>query len=719
MQPVTPPMLEAPMFENLSLDLRGVWSAVYRNRYVVVIVLVLALIAGIITTMLMTRRYQAAVTLQIEQQAARVFEKQDADQAELGGDEERFLQTQIDILESRTIRQQVVRRLKLDQNDSFFIRMGMRTPMSATGLSGVVDERRKYAVSILGQNLEVMLPRASRVVAVKFSGPDPILAAEIANAIAETYIQFNLQHKLDTSAYARNFIESQLAITKQRLEDSERGLIEYARQARLIDTGSGDASANGGPRSLTASNLVQINTAYAQASAVRVLAQTRWEQAQRSPLMSLPEVLGNETVQALVQRRAAAQAQYDQDRQRRKEDFPTMKQAAANIAQLTTQIQATADAIRTSFQDQYLTAQKAEDALNARLGQLKNDTLAEQDRTVRYTILKREADTNRTLYEGLLQRYKELSASAGLLSNNISIVDKAYPPGAPISPKLWLNLLISLVAGAIIAGAVVMTREKLDDVILQPDDITRKLHETFLNTTPSIPSGISPWTEMKNVRSPLSEAYYALRTSIELTLPGGTPHTILFTSTRQAEGKSTSAAAIAQNFARTGKRVLLIDMDLRKPSLHHIFKTPHTNGIVNVLVRSKTIDEVKTVTEIPNLDFVACGPLPPNPAELLSGSALPELIARIRGDYDHIILDGPPVLGLADAVLLGNVTDAVIFVVEFNSSRSGQAKVAINRLRAGGAYLLGVVLTKYDSRKTGYGDEYGYGYTYGAEPPPV
>ena len=182
-----------------------------------------------------------------------------------------------------------------------------------------------------------------------------------------------------------------------------------------------------------------------------------------------------------------------------------------------------------------------------------------------------------------------------------------------------------------------------------------------------------------------------------------------------AEGKSTSAVAIASNLARSGKHVLLIDSDLRKPSLHRLMDTVRTEGFANVLARHRTIEEVTTKTATPNLDFIGCGPLPPNPAELLSGPTLGIILNELRKRYDHVIIDGPPVLGLADAVLLSSVTDAVIFIIQFNSSKSSQAKAAIARLRSGGATILGAVLTKFDVRKTGYGDEYGYVYTYGAD----
>lgn len=707
-------------FDDLALDLRATWSLLYRNRYLFLVIVVLALIAGLAVTMLSTPTYTAETSVQIEEQTTRVLESDDTDLRPSTSDEERFLQTQIDVLQSRAVRQLVSDKLNLTRGDTFFLRMGLKPPAGTVGRLDAVASRREAVITILGKHLNIVLPRNSRIAQIEFTSPDPVLAAQVSKMFAQTYIMFNLQRKFDTSAYARSFVEGRLAEVKRRLEDSERALIDYARSAGLIDASNAANDPGVQPsnmRSLTVANLVQLNQAYAAATAQRVTAEQRWEQARRTPLMSLPDVATNATVQTLVQRRAEAQAAYDQDRQRRKPEFPSMQQAAAQIAELDQQVNAAARNILSGYKDQYETALKQEQGLGASLEQLKRSTLSEQDRTVRYTILRREADTNRILYDGLLQRYKELSASAGLLSNNISIVDEAPVPTAPVSPKLWINMLVALILGSILAAVVVFVREKLEDVVRLPEDVGRKLHLTHLNSVPLLPSGMTPKDALADVRSALSEAYYALRTSIELASPDGPPRLMLFTSSRQGEGKSTSASAIAQNFARTGKRVLLVDGDLRKPSLHRIIDMPRTEGLANLLARLRTVDEVIHPTATPNLDFIACGSLPPNPAELLSGASLGMVMQELRSRYDHIIIDGPPVLGLADAVLLGNMADAVIFVIQFNSSKSSQARAAIARLESGGARVLGAVLTKFDARKTGYGEEYGYAYSYGNEQP--
>jgi len=424
-------------------------------------------------------------------------------------------------------------------------------------------------------------------------------------------------------------------------------------------------------------------------------------------------VLSNATIQELSQRQAELRANYDLELERRKPDFPTMRQAKAQLDELDRQIASLANVIRNSLRNQYETAQRQEDALTQRLASLKEDTLNEQDRGVQYTILRREADTNRALYDGLLQRYKELTAAAGLLSNNITIIDTAERPTTPYSPRLAVNLAIAAFLGLIIAAMTAFIREKLVDVIRTPADVSEKLGVPFLNSIPVAKTGATVEAALHDHRSPVSEAYYSLRTSIQLATSNQQHQILLFASTRPSEGKSTSAFAVAQDFGRIDKRVLLIDGDLRKPSLHRVLGLASTNGFANVLAGMSSLEDVIVKTSAPNLDFIPCGPMPPNPAELLSGANLSATLHQARQMYDLVVIDGPPLLGLADAVLLAINADAVVFVCEARMTKTNQIRTAISRLQVAGARILGVTLTKFDFKESGYGDEYGYSYSYG------
>jgi capsular exopolysaccharide synthesis family protein len=707
--------------EELSRTLRSLWSTFYRNRLLIAAIVAGAMLAGLGITMLMTPKFKATASIQIDQQSTNVLGdsgQQSLQQNDSWQDADRFLQTQMDVLQSRALALSVAQDLNLGSNDDFVARMGEKPKDKPQGALSLADTKQAQILDILLDKLKVELPRNSRVVAISFTSPDPRLAARIANAFAADFMMFNMKRKFGSSTYARNFLEGQLNDTRTKLEASERALLDYARGANLLDVSGGIAagtdSSTGSttPRSLTTSNLVELNDAYSQAQAARVQMQQHWQQAQASSPLQLQEVLTNPAIMQLAQLKAQAQAAYQQDLQRHKPDYPQMQQAAAHIAELDRQINSMANSIRSSIKEQYLTALKQEQALGEQVNGLKSSTQNEQSRSVEYNILKRTVDTNRTMYDSLLQRYSEVSAQAGVAANNISQVDVADVPAKPVSPRPFINLALAALLGLVAAAGFVLLRDKFDDSIRTPEDVPAKLGLTFLNTTPLLDEATTPQEALDDPRSALSEAYAALRASIELSHKGGAPRTLAVTSTRQSEGKSTTAFAIARNFAKIGRKVVLIDGDLRKPSLHRLANAHNNKGFSNLLAGIASIEEALQPTDIATLSLIAAGPLPPNPAELLSGPRLGDLIAQLTQRFDTVIVDAPPVLGLADTILIGSNTDATLFVVEANGSHHGHAKAAVRRLASSNITLIGALLSKYDARKIGYGYGYGYNYTY-------
>ena len=713
--PDGPFALALPREDDIAaFDLRAIWSAVYRNRWLILAVLAVALLAGLAATLLMTRVYRAEATVQIEQQTSRVLGTEDEEPYAGMQDAERFLETQLDIMRSRYLAERVAQDLRLFGNPRFFQAMQIEIPAQPEGALTLEQTRREAVLDAMADNLTVTLPRNSRIARIGFDSPDPVLAARIANSFATNFITSNLQRKFDTSSYARQFLSGQLADAKQRLEESERNMIAYARSARLIDASNAATTEQqqAGPRSLVTSSLVQLNSAHSEAVAARIQAQQKWATASGTPAISLPEVLANPAIQQLVQQRAEQRSVYEQELQRRREDFPSVRQAAARIAELDSQIATLASNIKSGIQQQYRTAMQQERQLAGNISQLKGETLAEQDRSVRYNILKRETDTNREMYEGLLQRYREVSAEAGVTANNISLLDDADTPVDPISPRPVLNMGLAGAAGLGLALLLVFARERLDDAVRSPDDVQTKLGTTLLGVVPKA-SNEGAEEALEDPRSALSEAYHALRTSLELSSPAGVPSSLIFTSSEEGEGKSTSAYAVARDFARIGRKVLLVDGDLRKPSMHKMLGLPNTAGLSSVLAHQRGLEESVQPEVAPNLDFLAAGPLPPNPAELLAAGPLDELLSEFTRSYDLVVVDAPPVMGLSDAPLLASRIGGTVFVVEANKAHRGQAKVAIRRLTSMQARLLGTLLTKFDAHVIGYGHDYGYGYRYG------
>ncbi|PBN41946.1 exopolysaccharide biosynthesis protein [Sphingobium sp. D43FB] len=694
------------------IDLRAIWATIYRNRFVMGLILAGCIALGILSILIMPRVYEARSSVQIDQQIAKVLGTED-DQTMIGGaDADRFLQTQVDIVKSRSMAKKVSDSLGLAANDRFLEQMGV-----GAVLGDKRGKREETVLDTLQRNLDVDLKRNSRVVGILFRSREPALADRIANSYAENVISGNIQRKYSTSAYSRNFLEKQLGLAKGRLEASERSLIGYARSAQLIDASSG-AKQNweaSGPRSLVTANLVQLNESYAAAATARSQARERWEQARGAALMTLPEVLANDGMQRLLQRRAELNADFSQLRQRLTPEHPTVSQVGAQVAELEQQIRGFAESIRNSIRNQYLTTERQYTALAAQVATLKGATLAEQDRSVQYNILQREVDTNRQLYESLLQRFKEVSAEAGIATNNISMVDLAETPRRPISPRPLINLALATLSGLCLALVYAFARERLDDAIRNPEDVESKLHMPLLGVVPEVESS-TPVEDLQDSKSEITEAYNSIRTAIELSSNQGLFKSVLVSSSSKGEGKSTTSYALARGFAMVGRKVLLIDADLRRPSLHKFLNVRQSDkGLSTLLARSSTALEsiLPMGMGMANAFFMPSGPLPPDPANLFAGDAVETLLESLSADYDIIILDGPPVLALADATELTAAVQATIFVCAAGSAHFGQTRAAVTRLDRAHGNLIGAVVTKYNSRKTGYGpysDYYRYNY---------
>lgn len=699
------------------IDVRAIWSTVYRNRYLMIAALAVCILLGVVVTFLSTPIYKATAQVQIDMQAAKIIEGADVQSPTGAQDADRYLETQVDVLQSRSLARTVATQLGLFRDPTFLPQMHMKAAEAPQGSFNLQQTQREQVIDALEGNLKVKLPVDSSAVNVSFLSPDRALSAKIANSFADNFITSNLRRKFDTSAYAREFLESQLKQTRQRLEESERALIGYARSARLIDTSSGTSGTQSGPSSLTTTSLIQLNQNLSQAIADRIKTEQRWRETAGTPLMNLSIVQQNPAISALIQQRAQLRAQYQQNSKRYDPTYATQQELQSQIDTLTSQANRIATELRDGIRQDYAVALRQEKALQGQLSGFKDTTLAEQDRGVRYNILRREVDTNRTLYDGLLQRYKEISAAAGISANNISIIDRADPPVRPVSPRPLLNLALSIVAGLLVGSGLIFLRENFNDLVRSTQDVERMLGLSAVGVIPKLSESSNPREEMADRKSNMSEAYAALRTKLLLSTPTGAPKSLIFTSSGPGEGKSTSALATAYSFAQIGLKVALIDADMRRPSQHKRFGTDNRRGLSSVLASQETFDNVVHHTDQPGLDLVTAGPIPVNPAELIAGSGMRLLIDHCERHYDVVIIDSPPVLGLADAPTLVASVGSTIFVVEANRVHGRQAKDALSRLSSANSHVLGVLLTKFDAKAIGYySSDYGYLYNYGERP---
>lgn len=695
------------------IDFRLIFAVVRRRQWWILGILALAAAAAVLITTLQTPLYTAQASVQINDQSDQVLrEGEDTGQNNNGYDTDRFLKTQVGVLQSRGLAVRVAQKLKLFGNARFYTAMGIEPP--APGLPP--RQLRELTIGLLQGGLKVDLPYDSRIASLAFTSGDPAVSAEVANAFASEMIQATLQRRYDSSAYAREFVSNQLGEAKTRLEASERALNAYAREAGLIrtrDAPVGDdegGGGSGGASSVTTASLVQLNNAANEARAARIAAEGRVKAVEAVPLLSSKEVLANSTVQSLLTQRAALQGRLEQERAEHLEDYPGIAELKAQITEVNRQLTTVATSVRSALRNDYVAARAAEDALDAQVGSLKGATLAEQDRSVQYNLLAREADTNRELFNGLLQRYKELNAASGISTSNLAVIDEAEPPLSPSSPNLMRNIVLGLILGLLLAIAVVFLSFTIDDTIRVPEDVERKLGLSLLGVVPR--SEIEPEEALGDPKSPMSEGYNALRASLLHATSHGLPPVMLVTSAQASEGKTTTSEAVARTLARLGKRVLLVDGDLRRPSIHRRLGVGNERGLSTLLTSGDALDSAVVASSEPGLDLLTSGPIPPSPTELTSSIRFRALIDEMADKYDAVIIDSPPILGLADAPAMSALVDGVILVIESERSRRGGLKAALRRLRAMRPNLLGAVLTKFDTSHAAnrYSEYYGTQY---------
>lgn len=712
--PADDAMESSPMFE---LDFSRLIYSVRRNVWWIGAIIIGALACGIVATLLMTPRYIATSRVLIEQQADQIIENKDVSPAAAYQDADRFLQTQVDVIRSRTLAAKVVDEGGYAQEPAFFEAVGVQMPGEADldyryrGAEGLKRLRRDTAVEALQRNLSVALPNDSRLVTIGFSGSSPGYTAKVANLVAESYISSNLARKFDSSSYARDYLSQQLEQARIRLEQSERDLNQYSRAAGLVRVqGQGQNADKEATLSVTNDTLVQVNGAASQATAERIAAEDRWSSIKGSAVMTIPQVLENPAVQGLIRQRSEVETQLAQEASRHLGGHPAVTALQAQIARLNAQIEAIGKSIKSSVYLEYEAARDKESSLQRQVRDLRSAALSEQDRGVQYNILKRVAETNRSLYDTLLARYNELNATAGAASNNVSLVDQAEVPRIPASPKLVLNLALALLTGILFAGIFVFVREHFDDAIRAPEDVERKLAVPLLGLVPQISQG-NVRDELEDPKSSVSEAYNSLIANLRYAGTDGFPKILTVTSSRAGEGKSTTSIAIAERLAVLGRRVLLIDGDLRRPTVHKLLDLPKTPGLTAVLTGEAAVQDVLVGTAIPNLHAVTALPTPVNPSILLGNGRLEGLLAYCRSRFDQVIIDSPPMLGLSDAASLSVAADATLLVVDASQGQRGSIKSTLRRLHLVRAPVVGALLTKFDPKATGNNSGY-YGYDY-------
>ena len=731
------------------VDLREYWRILVKRRSLILSVLATVLAVTLAATLLMLSEYRATVTLQINPEGSRILAYEDFESSFSGSAGiQQFLTTQHGILSSRSLAEAVVRSQGLAEHPEFTGELRQRSvvaelrelasllvgtvqssgerPGLDSGLAGAeaLEERRvQQATRRLQERIEVAPERNSQLVQVSFVSFDPDFSARIANAVAHEFIQGAMQRRYAAGSQARGFLEEQLQQMRVSLERSDWELADFARRVRVSDLAANQEMAREGLRNLN-DTLENVRTELVQLAGWRDL-------ARRGRLDHLDPVVNSPTIAELNKRLLDASTEYAVLSERFLDDYPSVAEILRRKELLRGEIAAERQRIAEGILGRFETLRAQEATLEQAIAEREDRIMALNEQAVQFNILRREHETNRELYDGLLQRMKEIGVAAGVQESHIAVIDAARVPAEVYRPVVVKNLALASILGLMFGVGLALLLEFFDRTVRHADDVERLVDLPVMGLVPLAsandgsgqpkqakdPGNALSHCSARRPDSAVSEAYRSLRTSLMFSTPEGMPRTVLVTSTLQGEGKSTTAVNLATVLAQNGSRVLLVDADLRRSTLHRDFGIPRAPGLTNAIAQfekgSALDDSLIRDTDVDGLSLLAAGHATPKPTELLSSHRLSQLIAQSSERFDHVIVDAPPILGLADAVALSRMVNGVIVVVATGQTGKENFRVAVRRLQQVQAPLLGVVLNRVDLGSPDYAyyssEYYGYG----------
>jgi capsular exopolysaccharide synthesis family protein len=685
------------------------WNKVLRWRWVILAIIGSFLVAGIIITLLTPKRYTAQAQVEISREQKQITKVEGLDSQGADRDIE-FYATQYALLHTRPLAARIVTDLRLISSPDFFASQGRASRYEELKQNNDTARLTAEAVDLLLRSVTIDPVRTSRIVNVRFTSRVPALSSAIANNWVKAFIATNMDRQFASTADARRILEDRLGALRSRLEQSERRVVNYATNQGIVtlDQVRDEAGRSQVGRTLAASDLDALNTALNRATEARILAASRT--GSNAGLAS--ELSTNQSLALIRQQRAEAASDYARLLVQFEPDYPLAREAQRRVQSLDAAIDRETARVSGTRNEEYREALSRESELRERVGRLKQQLDVQQRASIQYAIYQREADTNRQLYDALLQRYKEIGVAGTVAASNVALVEPAEMPARPSAPSLIINLTLALLMGMAVAAVAVFALDQIDEGIHDPSEMKAQLGIPLMGYTPLLKGDVQD--ELADTKSPFYEAFFTIRSNLGFATANGFPRSIMVTSTRPAEGKSSSSLALSAVVGRTDRRVLLIDADMRSPSIHAIVGGTNDAGLSNILAGQVDWRSLVQPTPYKNVWLISTGPMPPNAAELLSSDSLDRLMRECIDEYDHVIIDSPPILGLADAPLLARAVEGCLLIVESKGVAVRAIRSSIERLRMAHGNIFGAVLTKLRYRDShGYGLGYGYGYTYG------
>jgi polysaccharide biosynthesis transport protein len=709
-----------------------------KRKWLVLATFTIVFAIAAVATFRMTRLYEARSKLAIFPETPTPLNFKDSEGGPYGANDDEtdvVLQTQVEILRSDALAMKVIESLHLDRNPDF---AGVRPATTDVGVSvSKLEPDPTRVASLLGGfhgGLTVQVVPRTRLISVGYVHPNPRLATEIVNELVRTFIEENFRTKYETVMQTSDWLSKELSDVQLKMETSEEKLVRYQKEHGILGV---DEKQN-----IVTTKLDSLNATLTAAQTDRMQKEADYRLAASGEPNALIQVSNNAGMQTLLdklqEKEADLNEQYAQVTTAFGSAYPKTVELKNQLDQVRASMAIEQGRIRDKIKNQYLAAVQREKLLQDAFEHQKQDANELNQSAIEFTSLKRDAESNRELYLSMLQRLKEAGVTAGLRSSNIRVVDVARVPTSPFKPDVNRNLMMGLLAGLAAAIGLALVMERIDSTVRNLEEITAVSALPALGTIPLSADGgrrrgfllhgsnasrqlSSCLVTCADPRSQAAESYRALRTSILLSSSSAPPKVLLVTSALQEEGKTTISANAAIVLAQKGSRVLLIDADLRRPGLGQMLELHPSSGLSTLLSGvDKHAHFLTPISDVPTLSVLPAGPIPPNPAELLSSDTMKAWLARWRNEFDYIVIDSPPCLSVTDAVALSVDADKVIFVARAGQTTKAALRRASELLSNVNANVMGVVLNCLDSSSddyyTYYNPKYGGYRAYGKEP---
>ena len=702
-----------------------------KHQWLILSFLVAVVTIVSIATFRMKPVYNSTAKIEIDREDASISPFPGADSYDYMMDLDNYIETQSRILTSETLALQTIRVMELSKNPEF----GGAGNSEAIDSGSLKNEKLPPEVSAFLGSLSVRRIPNTRLMEIGFESTDPKMAAEVLNAHLENYIDQNMKSRVDATTKASAMLQDELTELSRKVRDSEDALIAYERNNQIWNVDDRNDKSN-----VATERLSDLNKQLTDAESETLKKQALYEFAKTGDIDAVPLLRDNSLIQQIQSKRAELSVAYTDSVNQYGPNYPKVQRIQAQIKELDDQMIRARKGVIDQLESEFREAKQHEELLTRALDQQKTEVNAMSEKMIQYNILKREAEANKSLYDSLQTKLKEAQISSGLRSQNVRIVDPAMIPSYPTRPAKARNITLAFLVGLVGGIGLALLREYLDNTVKTPDDVESLTRLPSLAVVPAfgegsvvdkrsgfLRSGSNNGNDKRIElvaqhlpKSQMSEAFRALRTALLLSQPDHPPQVILVTSALPREGKTTAAANLAVTLAQLGDKTVLVDADLRKPGVGRLLNlgTGKYAGLSSYLAGVSSLDLV-TVPHpaIANLAAIPTGPLPPNPADLLSSHRLTDAITELRKTFKFIVIDSPPIMAATDAVILSVQTDGVLLVV-----RSGETpKEAFARTRdllsSVKCHILGVVLNAVDSGAPDYYYSYRYyPYSYGYGP---